>query len=113
MSDRDKPIRKKQAHVWHPLALTLHEIFFGGVKKMKIHRLIFVNEEQTRTEVKEKILSVPIKPGIRPNNEIVFPEEAHQNPAHIPADIIFITEDRPHEVFTREGDDLVMIANIL
>nr|CAI5818247.1 unnamed protein product [Callosobruchus analis] len=112
MSDGNKAVRKKQPPIRHPLALTLHEIFFGGVKKMKIHRLVFVNEEQTRTEVKEKILSVPIKPGIRPNTEIVFPEEGDQNPAHIPADIIFITEDRPHEVFAREGDDLVMIANI-
>ncbi|CAH1987155.1 unnamed protein product [Acanthoscelides obtectus] len=112
MADGNHAVRKKQPPIRHPLALTLHEIFFGGVKKMKIHRLVYVNDEQTRTEVKEKILTVPIKPGIRPNTEIIFPEEGDQNPAHIPADIIFITEDRPHETFMRDGDDLVMIATI-
>lgn len=44
-------IKKKQPPIYHPLALTLHEIFFGGVKKMKIHRLAFVGEDQARTEV--------------------------------------------------------------
>ncbi|XP_018577837.1 dnaJ homolog subfamily B member 13-like [Anoplophora glabripennis] len=112
MSDGNICIRKKQPPIKHPLALTLHEIFFGGVKKMKIHRLVFIDNEHIRTEVKEKILSIPIKPGIRSNTEIILPEEGDQNPTQIPADIIFITEDRPHEIFTREGDDLIMVANI-
>ncbi|KAJ8951171.1 hypothetical protein NQ314_007711 [Rhamnusium bicolor] len=29
------------------------------------------------------------------------------------SDVIFITEDRPHETFSREGDDLIMMANII
>lgn len=76
-------IRKKQPPIYHPLCLTLHEIFFGGVKKMKIHRLQFVGEEQARTEIREKILSIPIKPGMKPNTEIIFPEEGDQNPTQI------------------------------
>lgn len=107
-----KDIRKKQPPIYHPLCLTLHEAFFGGVKKMKVHRLQFFGEDQTRTEVREKILCIPIKPGIRPGTEIVFSEEGDQNPTHIPADIIFVTEDRHHEHFERDGDDLIMHANI-
>lgn len=30
----------------------------------------------------------------------------------IAADVVFVTEDRPHERFRREGVNLVMIANI-
>lgn len=81
-----KGIKKKQPPIYHPLALTLHEIFFGGVKKMKIHHLVFVSEDQSRTEVREKILTIPIKPGIRTGVEIVFPEEGDQNPTHIPGE---------------------------
>jgi DnaJ family protein B protein 13 len=103
---------KKQPPITHPLYLTLHEIFFGGIKKMKIHRLVYTNDEKTKTEVKEKILTVPIKPGVRPGTELVFPEEGDQNPNQIPADVIFITEDRPHETFTREEDNLVMIFSV-
>jgi hypothetical protein len=47
---------KKQPPITHPLYLTLHEIFFGGIKKMKIHRLVYTNDEKTKTEVKEKYL---------------------------------------------------------
>ncbi|XP_072391406.1 dnaJ homolog subfamily B member 13-like [Diabrotica undecimpunctata] len=112
LSDGTKCIKKKQDPIKHPLHLTLHEIYFGGVKKMKIHRLEFNNDERTVTEVKEHILNVPIKPGIKQKTEIVFPEEADQNPATIPADVIFIIEDRPHETFIREGDNLIMTADV-
>ncbi|XP_018329395.1 dnaJ homolog subfamily B member 13-like [Agrilus planipennis] len=105
-------IRKKQPPIYHILYLTLHEVFFGGVKKMKIQRLQFVDEKKNRTEIKEKILSIPIKPGLRPKTQIVCPEEGDQNPTQIPADVIFVTEDRPHETFHRENDDLVMTADI-
>lgn len=96
---------------------------------MKIHRLVFVSEDESRTEIREKILTIPIKPGIKPGTEIVFPEQGDQNPTHIPgnwgkleldyivmiaitADVIFVTEERPHETFKRADDDLIMIANI-
>lgn len=51
---------------------------------MKIHRLVFISEDSSKTEVKEKILTIPIKPGMRSGVEIVFPEEGDQNPTHIP-----------------------------
>lgn len=89
LSDGNVCVRKKQPPIRHPLALTLHEIFFGGVKKMKIHRLVFIDTEQTRTEVKEKILTIPIKPGIMPNTEIILPEEGDQNPTQIPGKCFF------------------------
>ncbi|CAH1183398.1 unnamed protein product [Phaedon cochleariae] len=112
MADGNQCIRKKQEPIKHPLQLTLHEIFFGGVKKMKIQRLAFTNAEKSCTEIKEKILNISIKPGIRPNTEIIFPEEGDQNPAQIPADVIFITEDRPHETFVRDGDNLIIEVDV-
>lgn len=108
----EKGVKKKQEPIYHPLYLTLHEIFFGGVKKMKIQKLTYIDEEKIRTEVKEKILSIPIKPGIRPGTQIVFPEEGDQNPAQISADVIFVTEDRPHECFLRDGNNLITEAEI-
>ncbi|CAG9772033.1 unnamed protein product [Ceutorhynchus assimilis] len=102
----------KQSPIRHPLHLTLHEVFFGGVKKMKIHRLVFVDEEKNVTEVREKILTIPIKPGIRAGTEIVFANEGDQDAAHIPADVIFVTEDRPHDTFIRNNDNLICTSTI-
>ncbi|XP_017776520.1 PREDICTED: dnaJ homolog subfamily B member 13 isoform X1 [Nicrophorus vespilloides] len=104
--------KKKQPAIRHTLCLTLHEIFFGGVKKMKIQRLEYIGPEQGKTEVKEKILSIPIKPGVPPGTEIIMPEEGDQNPTQTPADIIFVVEDRPHEHFIREGNNLITQAEI-
>lgn len=77
-------VRKKQPPIKHTLSLSLNEIYFGGIKKMKIQRLAFVNDEQTLTDIREKILTIPIKPGMKPDTEIIFPEEGDQNPAYIP-----------------------------
>lgn len=77
-------IKKKQEPLYHPLKLTLDEVYHGGIKKMKIHRLVFTGEDETKTQIREKILTVPIKPGLRPGTEIKFPEEGDQNPTQIP-----------------------------
>lgn len=83
-TNEGRGVKKKQESLYHPLKLTLDEIYHGGIKKMKIHRLVFIDENEARTEIKEKILTVPIKPGIRPGTEIRFPEEGDQNPTQIP-----------------------------
>ncbi|XP_060533905.1 dnaJ homolog subfamily B member 13-like [Cylas formicarius] len=102
----------KQPPVTHPLALTLREVFFGGVKKMKIRRLTYVDARRDRTEPREKILTIPIQPGLRAGTEIVFADEGDDDPAFLPADVIFVTEDKPDDTFARRGDDLVMTVKV-
>ncbi|XP_026671683.1 dnaJ homolog subfamily B member 13-like [Ceratina calcarata] len=87
-------------------------VYLGGIKKMKIQRLVLVGDDKSKAVTKEKILTIPIKPGIPTGTRIVFPEEGDQGPTKIPADVIFITEDRPHETFRREGSDLHMTVDI-
>ncbi|XP_071870344.1 dnaJ homolog subfamily B member 13 [Bombus fervidus] len=105
-------IKRKEEPLIKTLYLTLLEVFLGGIKKMKIQRLVLVGDDKTTTVTKEKILTIPIKPGIPTGTRIVFPEEGDQGPTKIPADVIFITEDRPHETFRREGSDLHMTVDI-
>ncbi|XP_011063187.1 PREDICTED: dnaJ homolog subfamily B member 13-like [Acromyrmex echinatior] len=98
-------IKRKQKSLIKSLYLTLSEIFFGGIKKMKIQKLVLLDDKSITSSM-EKILTIPIKPGIPAGTKIVFPEEGDQSPMKIPADIIFVTEDRPHETFRRKGSDL-------
>lgn len=44
---------------------------------------MYVGEDRSHTELREKILSIPIKPGVKAGTEIVFPEEGDQNPMQI------------------------------
>ena len=51
---------------------------------MKIQRLVLVEDDKSRTVTKEKILTIPIKPGIPAGTRIVFPNEGDQGPTKIP-----------------------------
>lgn len=51
---------------------------------MKIQRSVLVGNDKATTVSMEKILTIPIKPGIPPGTRIVFPEEGDQGPTKIP-----------------------------
>ncbi|KAK7864309.1 hypothetical protein R5R35_009563 [Gryllus longicercus] len=108
----ERDFKTKEPPLIRPLLLTLHEVYHGGVKKLKINRLELTGKNSNNTEMREKVLSVPIQPGIPSGTTITFPEEGDQGPTIIPADVIFITEERPHEHFQREGNNLVMHCTI-
>ena len=57
---------------------------------MKIQRLVLVGDDKANTELREKILTIPIKPGLPTGTRIVFPEEGDQGPSKIPGKFIFI-----------------------
>lgn len=108
-----KGYKEKDPTIVRPLALSLEEVYKGGLKKMKIQRLVFTDETCSELKLKEKVLSIPIKPGIYPSTEVRFKEEGDQGPTRIPADVVFITEDRPHDTYVRSGlSDLLFVHTI-
>lgn len=60
----------------------------------------------------EEILTIDIKPGWKKGTKITFPEKGNEQPNVIPADLVFIIDEKPHGVFTRDGNDLVVTQNI-
>jgi DnaJ homolog subfamily B member 4 len=60
----------------------------------------------------EEILTINVKSGWKKGTKITFPEKGNEAPNMAPADIVFIIEEKPHDVFTREGNDLVMTEKI-
>lgn len=53
-----------------------------------------------------KILTIDVKPGWKEGTKITFEREGDEAPGVVPADLIFVLRQRPHEFFTRENDDL-------
>lgn len=45
-------------------------------------------------------------------NEATFPEKGNEQRNVIPADLVFIVDEKPHSVFKREGNDLVVTQKI-
>ena len=60
----------------------------------------------------EEILTVEIKPGWKKGTKITFPEKGNEQPNVIPSDLVFVIDEKPHSIFTRDGNDLVVTQKI-
>ncbi|KAI7736003.1 hypothetical protein M8C21_023865 [Ambrosia artemisiifolia] len=97
---------KKAPPLENVLACSLVDLYKGAKKKIKISRTVIDSSGRIRNV--EEILTIEIKPGWKKGTKITFPEKGNQEPGVIAADIIFVVDEKPHDVFTREGNDLVV-----
>ncbi|XP_007889370.1 dnaJ homolog subfamily B member 13 isoform X1 [Callorhinchus milii] len=108
---RGKSLKTQDPPIERDLYVSLEDLFHGCMKKIKISRRV-MNEDGHTSSIKDKILTIIVKPGWREGTRITFPKEGDQGPNNIPADIIFILKQKPHERFCREGNDLIYCAPI-
>lgn len=101
----------KDPPVHHDLYVTLEEVLDGSKRKVKITRKLFT-DDLTSSKLEEKILVIQIKPGWKAGTKIIFEREGDRKPGILPADIIFVIKDKPHQVFKRSGSDIVYTARI-
>jgi DnaJ family protein B protein 4 len=94
-----------------PLRLTLEELYSGVVKKLKITRKV-MNADGRSMRSEAKILEVPVKCGWKAGTKVTFEKHGDESPGMIPADVVFVVEEKPHAVFTREGNNLVHKARV-
>lgn len=62
--------------------------------------------------VVEEILPIEIKPGWKKGTKLTFPKKGNEEPGIIPADIIFVVEEKPHPLYKRDGNDLLVSKEI-
>ncbi|XP_020232006.1 dnaJ homolog subfamily B member 1 [Cajanus cajan] len=101
---------RKAAAVENTLPCSLEELYKGVKKKMKISRNVFDAFGKSRNV--EEILTIEIKPGWKKGTKITFPEKGNQEPGVIPADLIFVVDEKPHALYRRDGNDLVINQEI-
>lgn len=100
------PKRRKPQPIVKPVQCTLEELYKGTVKKMKISRTLIDQSSMNRITVSE-ILEIQVKPGWKKGTKITFAEKGNEEPGMVPADVVFMLEEKAHPTFTREGQDLV------
>eukprot|EP00043_Microstomoeca_roanoka_P004216 m.48316 g.48316 ORF g.48316 m.48316 type:complete len:315 (+) comp12388_c1_seq1:191-1135(+) len=93
------------------LLITLEEAYTGCVKKLKITRKV-LNDDGHTTTVRDKILTVHVKPGWKEGTRVTFPKEGDQGPNNIPADVVFVIKYKEHPRFVRKGNDLVHVTHV-
>ncbi|XP_021830217.1 dnaJ homolog subfamily B member 13-like [Prunus avium] len=101
---------RKASPIEKRLPCSLEELYKGTTKKMKISREIA--DASGKTLPVEEILTIEIKPGWKKGTKITFPEKGNEQGNVIPADLVFIIDEKPHSTFTRDGNDLVVTQKI-
>ncbi|PSR94309.1 hypothetical protein BD289DRAFT_451389 [Coniella lustricola] len=95
--------------VERPLPVSLEDMFKGTVKKMKIKCKLF--DESGKRTTTEKVLEVPIKAGLKKGSKIRFKGVGDQEEGG-QQDLCFVVEEKPHPLYTRDGDDLIMNVDL-
>ncbi|MEQ2179823.1 DnaJ subfamily A member 2 [Goodea atripinnis] len=91
----------------------------GEARTWSIHSSEVISEKdrckkcEGKKVVKEvKILEVHVDKGMKHGQKITFGGEADQAPAVEPGDIVLVLQEKEHETFRREGNDLFMTHKI-
>lgn len=103
-------VPRKGAAIERTLPCSLEDLYKGTTKKMKISR--DVTDASGRPSTMEEILTIEIKPGWKKGTKITFPEKGNEQRGIIPSDLIFIIDEKPHTLFKRDGNDLVVNQKI-
>lgn len=101
-----RPRGKRAAQVAsRALPVTLEELYTGCTKKLRVTRKLI--DASSRAPVSaEKVLTVQVKPGWKAGTKIKYPGEGDEVAPGVFQDVEFVLEQRPHAVYTRDGDDL-------
>uniref|UniRef100_A0A2P2JAB3 Uncharacterized protein MANES_09G105500 n=2 Tax=Rhizophora mucronata TaxID=61149 RepID=A0A2P2JAB3_RHIMU len=103
-------LMRKGAAIERPLPCSLEDLYKGTTKKMKISR--DVADYSGRPTTMEEILTIEIKPGWKKGTKITFPEKGNEQRGVIPSDLVFIIDEKPHGVFKRDGNNLIVTQKI-
>ncbi|RDX86065.1 DnaJ-like subfamily B member 13, partial [Mucuna pruriens] len=102
---------KEAGLVERSLTCTLVELYNGCKKMFKVSRI--VPNEFGEVKFVEEILKIDIRPGWKKGTKITFPGKGNQEPGSARADLVFVLDERPHAIFKRDGNDLVVTQKIL
>ena len=105
-----EPTQKKQdPSVTHDLRVSLEEVYSSCNEKMKISHT-WLNPDRKSIHNEDKILTMEVKQGWKEGTKITFPKEGDQTSNNISADIVFVLKDKPHNIFERDGSDVIRIS---
>ncbi|KAL8230056.1 hypothetical protein R6Q57_014956 [Mikania cordata] len=108
-NSNQKSVRKAET-VENKLSCSLEELYKGSKRKMQISRIVL--DDSGKPGSLGEILTIHIKPGWKKGTKITFPEKGNQEPGAAPGDLIFVVDEKPHDTFKRDGNDLVFTKRI-
>lgn len=89
------------SEITRPLKVSLEDLYSGVTKHLKVSRRLL------NGTMEDKVLEIQVLPGWKSGTKIRFPRAGNEQPGGESQDLVFVVEEKPHHVFTREGDDLI------
>ncbi|KAA8525344.1 hypothetical protein F0562_007238 [Nyssa sinensis] len=97
---------KKPPPVESKLPCSLEELYSGSTRKMKISRTVV--DANGWLEPETEILTIDVKPGWKKGTKITFPDKGNEQLNQLPADLVFVIDEKPHNFYKRDGNDLIV-----
>ncbi|KAL5975611.1 hypothetical protein ACLOJK_019936 [Asimina triloba] len=98
--------RPKAPPVESKIPCSLEELYKGSTRKMKISRNVVDSKGHLVPET--EILTIDVKPGWKKGTKITFPDKGNEQLNQLPPDLIFIIDEKPHDLFKRDSNDLIV-----
>jgi DnaJ family protein B protein 4 len=96
------PSTSQPSEITRPFKVSLEDLYNGAVKRLKVGRRLLSGT------MEEKVLEIEVLPGWKVGTKIRFPHAGNEQQGGAEAqDLVFVVEEKPHAVYTREGNDLV------
>lgn len=97
---------RKPPPVESKLPCSLEELYTGSTRKMKISRTVV--SASGRQVQESEILTIDVKPGWKKGTKITFNDKGNEQPNQLPADLVFVIDEKPHDFYKRDGNDLIV-----
>ncbi|KDP32284.1 hypothetical protein JCGZ_13209 [Jatropha curcas] len=101
---------RKPPPVESKLPCSLEELYSGSTRKMKISRTVV--DSHGRPVQETEILTIDVKPGWKKGTKITFPDKGNEQINQLPADLMFVIDEKPHNTYKRDGNDLIINQRI-
>ena len=102
--------QRKATPTQHDLNVSLEDLYNGTVKRIRITKKITSPTGEIRHASVEK--EIQIKVGWKEGTKITYENEGDEMPGVIPADIVFTLRCKPHPVYARDGDNLLLKIDV-
>lgn len=95
-----RPDARAASEITRPLKVALEDLAAGAVKRLKVGRRLLDGGTEDR------VLEITVHPGWKSGTKVRFPHAGNEQPGGAAQDLVFVVEEKPHAVFTRDGNDL-------
>lgn len=100
-SPQRQPSVSPPSEITRALKVSLEDLYSGTTKHLKVGRKLLSGDTE------DKVLEIQVQPGWKSGTKVRFPRAGNEQATGEAQDLVFVVEEKPHDRFVREGNNLV------